>query len=61
MLIALRGGIFEDAYMRATVGFNATEAMVELKRDFFPIASWRVVLPQHDAAIGAALLGQLVL
>ena len=60
MLVALRGGLFEDDFMRATLGFAATEAMVELKRDYLPIASWRVVKPQHDAAVGAAILGQLL-
>jgi glucosamine kinase len=60
MLVALRGGLFEDDFMRATIGFAATEAMVELKRDFFPISSWRVVKPQHDAAVGAAILGQML-
>jgi glucosamine kinase len=61
MLIALRGGLFEDDFLRATVGFSATEAMVELKRDFLPISGWRVVKAQHDAAVGAAILGQLSL
>ena len=60
MLLALRGGLFEDDFMRATLGFAATEAMVELKRDYLPINSWRVVKPQHDAAVGAAILGQLL-
>ena len=60
MLIALRGGLFEDDFMRATLGFAATEAMVELKRDYLPIASWRVVKPQYDATVGAAILGQLI-
>jgi N-acetylglucosamine kinase-like BadF-type ATPase len=57
--IALRGGLFEDDYMRASLGFAVTESMVELKRDFLPIASWRVVKPRHDAAMGAAILAQL--
>ena len=60
MLLALRGGLFEDDFMRATLGFAATEAMVELKRDYLPIGSWRVVKPQYDAAVGAAILGQLL-
>ena len=60
MLLALRGGLFEDDFMRATLGFAATEAMVQLKRDYLPINSWRVVKPQHDAAVGAAILGQLL-
>ncbi|MBW3636005.1 MAG: hypothetical protein KY445_06000 [Armatimonadetes bacterium] len=58
--IALRGGLFEDDYMRASLGFAVTEAMVELKRDFLPISSWRVVKPRHDAAVGAAILAQLL-
>jgi len=61
MLVALRGGLFQDDFLRAAVGFNATEAMVELKRDFLPISGWRVVKPQYDAAVGAAILGQLSL
>jgi glucosamine kinase len=61
MLVALRGGLFEDDFLRAAVGFNATEAMVELKRDYLPISGWRVVKPQYDAAVGAAILGQLSL
>ena len=61
VLIALRGGLFEDDFLRATVGFNATEAMVELKRDYLPISGWRVVKAQFDAAVGAAILGQLSL
>lgn len=61
MLISLRGGLFEDDFLRATVGFNATEAMVELKRDYLPISGWRVIKPLHDAAVGAAILGQLSL
>lgn len=61
MLIALRGGLFDDEFLKATVGFNATETMVELKRDFLPISGWRVVKPQFDAAVGAAILGQLSL
>lgn len=60
MLVALRGGIFEDDFMRATLGFATTEAMVELKRDYLPINNWRVVKPQYDAAVGAAILGQLL-
>lgn len=60
LLVALRGGLFEDDFMRATLGFAATEAMVQLKRDYLPIGSWRVVKPQHDAAVGAAILGQLL-
>ncbi|HEX9998161.1 MAG TPA: BadF/BadG/BcrA/BcrD ATPase family protein [Abditibacterium sp.] len=60
MLVALRGGLFEDDFMRASLGFAVTEAMVELKRDFLPISSWRVVKPRHDAAVGAAILAQLV-
>ena len=48
MLIALRGGLFEDDFM------------VELKREFFPIISWKVVKPQYEAAVGAAILAQLI-
>jgi hypothetical protein len=34
--------------------------MVELKRDYLPLTSWRVVRPQHDAATGAALMAQKI-
>ena len=60
VLVALRGGLFEDDFMRASLGFAVTETMVELKRDFLPISSWRVIKPRHDAAVGAAILAQLV-
>lgn len=60
VLVALRGGLFEDDFMRATLGYSVTESMVELKRDFLPISSWKVVKPRHDAAVGAAILAQLV-
>lgn len=58
LAIALRGGLVEDDFFRASVGYNIGERMVELKRDFLPLASWRVVRPQYDAAVGAALLAQ---
>jgi len=58
ILIALRGGLFDDDFLRASVGYIVGERMVELKRDFLPLASWRVVKPQLDAAGGAALLAQ---
>ena len=60
LLIALRGGLFEDDTFRASVGFQAGERMVEMKRDFLPLSGWRVVRPQHDAAIGAALMAQKI-
>jgi N-acetylglucosamine kinase-like BadF-type ATPase len=56
--VALRGGLFEDDYLRAAVGYTVGEHLVELKRDYWPVASWRVVKPQYEAAIGAALLAQ---
>jgi N-acetylglucosamine kinase-like BadF-type ATPase len=58
MLIAMRGGLFEDDFFRASVGYYIGERMVELKRDFLPLASWRIVKPQFDAAVGAALLAR---
>ncbi|WP_157947682.1 N-acetylglucosamine kinase [Abditibacterium utsteinense] len=60
VLVALRGGLFEDEFLRASLGYAVTEIMVELKRDFLPIASWKIVKPRYDAAVGAAILGQLV-
>ncbi len=60
VLVALRGGLFEDDFLRASLGYAVTEIMVELKRDFLPIASWKVVKPRTEAAVGAAILGQLV-
>jgi N-acetylglucosamine kinase-like BadF-type ATPase len=56
--IALRGGLLEDDFLRASVGYNIGERMIDLKRDFLPIASWRVTKPQLDAVVGAALLAQ---
>ncbi len=60
LLITLRGGLFEDDTFRASVGFQAGERMVEMKREFLPLSNWRVVRPQHDAAFGAALLAQKI-
>ncbi len=54
--IVLRGGLFDDDDFRGTVGFNIGERLVEMKRDYWPIASWKIVRPQHEAAVGAALL-----
>jgi hypothetical protein len=56
--IVLRGGLFEDDDFRGTVGFNVGERLVEMKRDYWPISGWRIVRPQHEAAVGAALLAQ---
>lgn len=56
--VALRGGLLEDDFLRASVGYNIGERMIDLKRDFLPLGSWRVVKPQFDAAVGAALLAQ---
>ncbi|MDQ3814965.1 MAG: hypothetical protein M3347_13560, partial [Armatimonadota bacterium] len=58
ILVALRGGLFDDDFFRASVGYNIVERMVEMKRDFLPLASWHIVKPQFDAAVGAALLAQ---
>ena len=60
VLVTLRGGLFEDDFLRASLGYAVTEIMVELKRDFLPISSWKIVKPRYDAAVGAAILGQLV-
>lgn len=60
MLVALRGGLFEDEFMKASLGFAVTEAMVGLKRSFMPISSWKVIKPRYDAAVGAAILAQMV-
>ena len=56
--ISLRGGLFDDDFFKASVGYAVGERMVDLKRDFLPIGSWRIVKPQFDAAVGAALLAQ---
>lgn len=58
VLLAMRGGLFEDDFFRASVGYYTGERMVELKSDFLPLASWRIVRPHFDAAVGAALLGR---
>jgi len=59
--VAFRGGLFQSDDYRAAVGYAAGEGFVELKRDYWPIGSWRIVKPQYDAAIGAALLAQRAL
>jgi N-acetylglucosamine kinase-like BadF-type ATPase len=56
--VALRGGLMEDDFFRAAVGYDIGERMVEMKRDYWPVAAWRVVKPQYEAAVGAALLAQ---
>ncbi|HVF85459.1 MAG TPA: hypothetical protein VM821_05735, partial [Abditibacteriaceae bacterium] len=55
---ALRGGLFEDDHFRGQVGYQIGEQLVELKRDYWPLSHWRVVRPQYEAAVGAALLAQ---
>lgn len=60
LLIALRGGLFDDDTFRASIGFQAGERIVEMKRDFLPLSGWRVIRPQHDAATGAALLAMKI-
>jgi hypothetical protein len=32
--------------------------MIDLKRDYWPVASWRITKPQFEATVGAALLAQ---
>lgn len=59
--IALRGGLFKSDDFRAAVGYAAGEGFVSLKQDYWPVGSWRVVKPQYDAAVGAALLAQRAL
>jgi N-acetylglucosamine kinase-like BadF-type ATPase len=56
--VCLRGGLMEDDFFRAAVGYNIGERMIELKRDYWPVASWRITKPQFEATVGAALLAQ---
>lgn len=56
--VALRGGLFEDDHFRGQVGYQIGERLVELKRDYWPLSHWRIVRPQYEAAVGAALLAQ---
>ncbi len=56
--VALRGGLFQDDHFRGQVGYEISERLVELKRDYWPISGWKIVRPQYEAAIGAALLAQ---
>jgi glucosamine kinase len=56
--VCLRGGLMEDDFFRAAVGYNIGERMIELKRDYWPVASWRITKPQFEATAGAALLAQ---
>jgi len=58
VLVTLRGGLFDDDFFRASVGYNIGERMIEMKRDFLPVSAWHIVKPQFDAAVGAALLAQ---
>jgi hypothetical protein len=50
--------LFEDDHFRGQVGYQIGEQLVELKRDYWPLSHWRVVRPQYEAAVGAALLAQ---
>ncbi|MEO6907340.1 MAG: BadF/BadG/BcrA/BcrD ATPase family protein [Abditibacteriaceae bacterium] len=54
--LCLLGGLLEDEYFKAGVAYNIGERFVELKNNFLPLDSWRIVKPQFDAASGAALL-----
>lgn len=54
--LSLLGGLFEDDYFKAGVAYNIGERFVEMKQEFLPLESWRIVKPQFDAASGAALL-----
>jgi N-acetylglucosamine kinase-like BadF-type ATPase len=56
--VALRGGLFEDGHFRGAVGYNIGERLVEMRRDYWPLSGWRIVKPQFEAAVGAALLAQ---
>ncbi len=56
--VALRGGLFEDDHFRGQVGYQIGERLVELKRDYWPLSGWKIVRPQFEAAVGAALLAQ---
>ena len=56
--VSLRGGLMQDDYFRAAVGYEIGERLVELKRDYWPISSWKIVRPQLEAALGAVLLAQ---
>jgi len=61
LAIALRGGLFEDDFFRASTGYAIGEHMVEMKRDFLPLATWNVIRPHFDAAYGAALMARAAL
>lgn len=54
--ICLRGGLMDDDHFRAAVGYDIGQRMVNLKRDYWPIEGWRIVKPQYEAAVGAALM-----
>lgn len=58
LAIALRGGLFEDDFFRASTGYAIGEHMVEMKRDFLPLAAWNVIRPHFDAGYGAALMAR---
>ena len=54
--LCLQGGLLEDEYFKSGVAYNIGERFVELKNNFLPLDSWRIIKPQFDAASGAALL-----
>ena len=61
LAVALSGGLFEDELFRGSVAYRVSERLVELKREFLPMAGWRIVRSQFDAATGAALLARKLL
>lgn len=59
--IVLLGGLFEDDFLRASVGYSIGERLVDLKRDYWPISSWRIAKPKFEAAVGASILARKAL
>ena len=49
--IALRGGLFDDDFFRASVGYAIGERMVEMKRDFLPLRR----VERDSSAVGRGL------
>lgn len=54
--LSLLGGLFEDDFFKASLGFQIGERFVEMKQEFLPVDGWRILKPQFAAASGAALL-----
>lgn len=56
--VTLRGGLFGDDGLRAAVGYGIGVGLRALQHERWPISQWKIVRPQYEAAVGAALLAR---